>query len=325
MIHAYVPRDAAVERIELQPGQVVPEGAVWIDLVAPSDDERRLVEQALSLELPSREDMLEIEPSSRLYLDGEAVYMTATVITHADAQNPSSDVITFILTRRRLVTLRYEDPTPIRTFAARLVKQPGMCATAEDALLRMIDTFIDRIADIIEKVGADLDKVSQSIFREALMDGKSTRLDLRAALRALGRNEDLASTSRESLLSLSRLLRFLSQSFETSAREDQKVRLTTMFADLDSLSQQASFEANKVEFLLEATLGLINIEQNAIIKIVSVAAVVFLPPTLVASIYGMNFDVMPELKWVHGYPFALILMVVSAVLPYFFFKRKGWL
>jgi magnesium transporter len=325
MIQAYVPRSTGVERTELAPGQPVPPEAVWLDLVAPGDEERRVVEQALGLELPTREEMLEIEPSSRLYLDGEAAYMTATVITHADAPNPSSDVITFILLPRRLVTLRYENPTPMRTFAARLVKQPGMCATAEDALLGMIDSFIDRIADIIEKIGLDLDHVSQGIFREERMPRQRTELDLKAALRALGRNEDLAATSRESLLSLGRLLRFVSQIVEVSARKDLRARLKTMYADIESLSQQSSFEANKVQFLLDATLGLINIEQNAIIKIVSVAAVVFLPPTLVASVYGMNFQVMPELGWAHGYPFALVLMVVSAVLPYFFFKRKGWL
>lgn len=326
MIHAYVPRESAVDRLELQPGQQVPDGAVWIDVFAPSDDERRLVETALTLELPTREEMLEIEPSSRLYVDGEAAYLTATIITHADAPNPSSDVVTFILARRRLVTLRYEDPTPIRSFAARLVKQPGMCASPEDALLGLIDTFIDRIADILEKVAVDLDGLSQAIFREApASDGRPSRLDLTAALRTLGRNEDLASTSRDSLLSLSRMLRFLSQTLEPTARKDQRQRLRTMFADLDSLSQHSGFEANKVQFLLDATLGLINIEQNAIIKIFSVAAVVFLPPTLVASVYGMNFQLMPELTWAHGYPFALGLMVVSAVLPYLFFKRKGWL
>lgn len=326
MIHVYVPRESAVDRLELQPGQQVPDGAVWLDVFAPGDDERRLVETALTLELPTREEMLEIEPSSRLYLDGEASYMTATIITHADAPNPSSDVVTFILARHRLVTLRYEDPTPIRSFAARLVKQPGMCATAEDALLGLIDTFIDRIADILEKVAVDLDRLSQAIFREAPSDdGRPSRLDLKAALRTLGRNEDLASTSRDSLLSMSRMLRFLSQTLEASARKDQKQRLRTMFADLEWLSQHSGFEANKVQFLLDATLGLINIEQNAIIKIFSVAAVVFLPPTLVASIYGMNFQLMPELRWAHGYPFALGLMVVSAVLPYLFFKRRGWL
>jgi magnesium transporter len=326
MIHAYVPREGAVDRVELQPGQQIPDGAVWLDLFAPSDDERRLVDRALFLELPTREEMLEIEPSSRLYVDGAAVYMTSTIITHADAPNPSSDVVTFVLTRHQLVTLRFEDPKPLRNFAAKLVKQPGLCATAEDALLGIIDAFIDRIADILEKVALDLDGLSQAIFREGPAgDGRPSPLDLKAALRTLGRNEDLASTSRDSLLSMSRMLRFLSQTLEASARKDQKARLRTMFADLEWLSQHSGFEANKVQFLLDATLGLINIEQNAIIKIFSVAAVVFLPPTLVASIYGMNFDLMPELKWAHGYPFALGLMVVSAVLPYLFFKRKGWL
>lgn len=326
MIHAYVPRERGVERVEVPAGGRVPEGAVWFDLFAPTDDERRGIEKTLSLALPSREEMLEIEPSSRLYADDDGVYMTATVITHADRPNPSSDAFTFILAEGRLVTLRYEDPKPLRSFAARIVKQPALCSRAEDALLGIVDAFIDRIADILEKVGADLDGLSQAIFRDASAgDGRRSRLDLKAALRTLGRNEDLASTARESLLSLSRLLRFFSQAVSGEAVKERKNRLRTMFADLESLSQQSSFEAGKVQFLLDATLGLINIEQNAIIKIFSVAAVVFLPPTLVASIYGMNFEWMPELRWAHGYPFALALMILSAVLPYLYFKRKGWL
>ena len=325
MIHAYLPRAAAVDRMEVQPGQLVPDGAVWIDLHSPTDDERRQVEKQLFVELPSREDMLEIEPSSRLYLDGDATYMTATVITHADAANPSSDVITFILTRKAFVTLRYVDPRPVRSFAMRLVKQPGACASPEDAFLGLVETFIDRIADILEKVALDLDQLSQKIFHEDPQRIGPSQLDLRGALRALGRNDDLASTARESLLSLSRILRYSLQTIDLNGRKELKNRLKEMQADLAWLSEHASFEANKVVFLLDATLGMINIEQNATIKIFSVAAVVFLPPTLVASVYGMNFKIMPELEWVHGYPFALGLMVMSAVLPYLFFKRKGWL
>ena len=326
MIYAYVPRESAVDRLELQAGQQVPQGTVWLDLFAPTDEERTAIDKELGVELPNRSEMLEIEPSSRLYVDGDATYMTATVITHAEAANPSSDVVTFVLTRNRVITLRYEDPKPLKNFAGKLIKQPAMCATAEDALLHMIDAFIDRIADILEKVAVDLDATSQTIFREApVKEGRPSQLDMRAVLRTLGRNEDLASTARDSLLSMSRMLRFLAQTFEATARKDQKGHIRTMLADLEWLSQHSGFEANKVQFLLDATLGLINIEQNGIIKIFSVAAVVFLPPTLVASVYGMNFQWMPELTWKHGYPIAIALMIASAILPYVFFKKKGWL
>lgn len=322
MVLAWQARNGVVERREVPAGQVLPAEAVWLDLYDPDDEEKRRVEGLLGIELPTRDEMLEIEPSSRLYQEGEAWCMTATVITHADDPDPSSDVITFVLTRKRLVTLRYVDPRPIRSFASKLGKQPSMCKTPEDALIGLLDTFVDRIADILEKVAIDLDALSRAIFHGARMRGG---VEMRAVLRELSRHEDLASTSRESLLSLGRLVRFVAEAIAPWARKDQKGHLAAMSADISSLSEHASFQANKVVFLLDATLGLINIEQNAIIKIFSVLAIVLMPPTLVASIYGMNFRIMPELDRTWGYPFALGLMVVSAAIPYLYFKKKRWL
>ncbi|HXV75772.1 MAG TPA: magnesium transporter CorA family protein [Candidatus Polarisedimenticolaceae bacterium] len=324
MIHAYVAGPAAVERREVAAGEALPDGAVWLDLLEPTEAERALVERAVEVEFPTRAEMVEIEPSSRLYTDRGAIFMTATIISHADRPNPGSDVITFILARGMLVTLRYVHPKPVATFAVRLERQPALCATSEAAFLGLIDSFVDRIADILERVGVDLDNLSQQIFRDPAADG-GDKPDLHAMLRTLGRNDDLTSTAAESLLSLSRLLRFFQQATDGTARKEQKARIKDMQNDLLWLRQHVDSEASKVGFLLDATLGLINIEQNAIIKIFSVAAVVFLPPTLVASIYGMNFRWMPELESPFGYPGALILMVLSAVLPYAFFKRKGWL
>jgi magnesium transporter len=176
----------------------------------------------------------------------------------------------------------------------------------------------------------DLDTLSRQIFEERPGTEKrraGERRDLQVVLKTLGRNEDLASTARESLMGLTRMARFLLSLPEDEALrygKERKSRLRTLSRDIVSLAEYASYETHKVNFLLDATLGMINIEQNRIIKLFSVAAVVFLPPTLIASIYGMNFDVMPELKWVAGYPAALGLMVLSAVLPYWYFKRKGW-
>jgi magnesium transporter len=325
MIYTYVPKAASVDRQEAVLGQPLPDGVVWLDLVEPTEEEVALVESQLEVELPTREEMAEIEPSSRLYTDRGAVFMTATIITHADRPNPTSDVMTFILARGVLLTLRYVHPKPVATFAARLVRQPSLCASADDAFLGLLESFVDRIADILERVGFDLDQLSQEIFRDPSADDGGEKQDLRAALRTLGRNDDLTSTAAESLLSLSRLLRFFHQANEASARKDRKARIKEMQNDLLWLRQHVDSEASKVNFLLDATLGLINIEQNAIIKIFSVAAVVFLPPTLVASIYGMNFRFMPELGSPFGYPLALGLMVVSAIVPYLYFKRKGWL
>jgi magnesium transporter len=326
MLFAFSRAGALVERIDVPAGQPLPADPVWIDLFEPTVDERARVESLLAIALPSREEMREIEPSSRLYVEGDASYMTATILNRADDANPGADPITFVLARRTLVTLRYVDPRPVGSFAARIARQPNACTAAEDALIGLLEAFIDRFADILERVSLDLDQTSRLIF-ENEPGRKGGERDLQAVLKTLARNDDLASTARESLLSVSRVIRFIGSVMDSWPRRDVKelkARLKTASRDITSLAEHASFETNKVNFLLNATLGMINIEQNRIIKLFSVAAVVFLPPTLVASLYGMNFKHMPELDWTLGYPMAIGLMILSAVVPYLFFKRKGW-
>jgi len=323
MIHVYVLNGAKIERFELASGQPVPAAALWVDLYKPTHEEREWIGRDLALDLPNLEEMREIEPSDRLYQEGGASFMTATVIYQADDPNPKSDAITFILAGTRLVTLRHVDPRPIAAFAQRFMKHPGPCEGGDDLLLGILEAFVDRLADILERVGLDLDGVSRRIFDEE--GGAEGRRDLRRVLKDLGRYDDLVSTTRESLLSLSRLLRFLSQILGTPVRKDQKARMKTLGQDLQSLTEHAAFESHKINFLLDATLGVLNIEQNNIIKLFSVMAVIFMPPTMIASIYGMNFRHMPELEWYLGYPLALLLMLCAAILPYWIFKRKGWL
>jgi magnesium transporter len=327
LLYAYVPRASTVERVDLTDAAGdPPANVVWFDLFEPTPAEVRRVESLLGLALPTREEMQEIEPSSRLYVENGASYMTATVLHHADDPNPRHDPITFVLTRHNLVTMRHVDPRPIATFAQRYARQPGTCTSGEDALIALLDAFVDRIADILEKVGADLDRLSQKVFRAGAEPvGTGEPIDMQRVLRELSRYDDLCSTSRESLISLGRVVRFLGAILEAGPKtREHKAALKSMSRDMATLAEHATFESQKVSFLLNGTLGLINIEQNRIIKLFSVAAVVFLPPTLVASIYGMNFDVMPELKWSFGYPMAIALMILSAVVPYRFFKRKGW-
>jgi magnesium transporter len=331
MITAFVAKNGAVERVEVGPDEPLPQNAIWIDLFDPTPAETARVQAALGVTLPTREEMREIEPSSRLYVEGDATYMTAQVLARADEPNPMSEPLTFVLTRRTLITLRYSDPRPVATYAGRICRQASACNSAEDALVGLIEAFVNRIADILEKVGIDLDVVSRQIFARGQRRSKRGREDdLQAVLTTLGRNDDLVSTTRESLLSLSRVVRFLGTTLVANDKLDKKVakdlkaRLTIVVRDIATLNEHAAFESHKVSFLLDATLGMINIEQNRIIKLFSVAAVVFLPPTLVASVYGMNFEIMPELGWAFGYPWALLLMALSAVLPYLYFKRKGW-
>jgi magnesium transporter len=331
MIHAYVAQAGAIEKVTVAPDAPVP-AALWVDLDSPTDDERHRVEAALSIALPTREEMQEIEPSSRLYVENGAHYMTATIIAHADDPNPTANPISFILTRHTLVTLRHSDPRPFVTYGQRIAKQPATCGSGEEALLGLLETIVDRIADILEKVSVELELTARQIFADrvgaASGSNGAERSDLQVVLKSLARDEDLASTSRESLLGLLRVAHFFAATGEGPSKKetkDQKTRIKTIARDIAILNEHVSFELQKVNFLLDATLGMINIEQNRIIKLFSVAAVVFLPPTLVASIYGMNFRAMPELEWPFGYPMAIGLMILSAILPYLYFKRRRWL
>jgi magnesium transporter len=311
-------------------GSVVTEGgkiaaeSLWIDLFNPTVDERSAVNAALGMEMPTRADMEEIEVSSRLYQEDGGYFMTALVLGNSDTDHPVADVITFVLAREKLITIRYIDPQPFKTFAARCERTVVHAAKAEDVLLGMMDVIIDRMADVLERAGSEVEIVSREIFDPEMqrqMGGK----DFQGILRRLGRKHDLTGKMRESLLTLARLLSFLSPAVEGKPNKDIRIHAKTLTRDVQSLQDHTSYLVSKLSYLQDATLGLINNEQNNIIKIMSVAAMVFLPPTLFASIWGMNFKYMPELNSILGYPFAILVMAISAVLPYLWFKRRGWL
>jgi magnesium transporter len=315
---ALVPREGPYE---------VNGATVWIDLLNPSKDEDAVVERALGIAIPTREEMAEIEASSRLYHEGGAHYMTAVVLFQPDAPNEplAATPITFILAGNRLVTVRYAEPRGIKIFLARVQKGDAPCISGAAVLVGLLEAIIDREADRVERIQAEVDKLSQSIF--GVKGGERTRaLRFDVSIRAIGREGELTSRSRESLLTLARLLTYLGHVM--SERGDDKAlraRVKTAHRDVQSLADHIGYLSAKITFLLDATLGMINNEQNGIIKIFSVLAVALMPPTLVGTIYGMNFQHMPELSWVLGYPAALLMMVVSAVIPWLYFKRKGWL
>jgi magnesium transporter len=196
--------------------------------------------------------------------------------------------------------------------------------TAPGILAGLLESVIERTADVLERVGVGLDDLSANVFAPAAKGGAHSR-NLRSVMERIGRDGDLTSKARESLVTLARQLTFVQQTTAVQMPNEMRARYRSMSRDVLALSDHASFLANKSSFMLQATLGLINIEQNNIIKIFSVAAVMFLPPTLIASIYGMNFHFMPELDWPFGYPLALGVILVSAILPYLFFRRRGWL
>lgn len=324
MLRVYQLQGGGLKGANVPEGGDLAPGALWIDLVNPTIEERKMVDRALGMELPTRADMEEIEISSRLYHEDGGLFMTAIVLSQSDTEHPVTGAITFVLAREKLVTIRYIDPQPIRAFAARCERTTVAATRAETILLGLLDAIIDRMADILEKAGADVEAVSREIFEQS---AKRTlkQQDFQDVLRRLGGKYDLTTKMRESLLTIGRMTTFLAQAMDAKPNKEIKGHIKTLNRDVISLQDHSSHVASKLTFLLDATLGLINIEQNNIIKIMSVAAMVFLPPTLIASSYGMNFQHMPELDWSFGYPAAILAMIVSGVLPYLFFKRRGWL
>jgi len=324
MLRLLIPTGGGYTWVEHSPPAPFPDEFLWADLFEPSAEEEKAVEALLTVDVPTRDEMKEIETSNRLYEENGAVYMTATVGSKLDSETPESSAITFILANGRLITNRYVDPTPVRRFMQYVERSPAACTSNATLLAGLLEGFVERIADLLERVQVELDSVSHTIFPRG-SNGYPSSGDLHAMIQKIGRNGDLVSKARESLVSFQRLLMYVQQSTNVTLSQDQRGRFKSTLRDVQSLSDHATFLGAKIQFLLDAVLGLINLEQNNIIKIFSVAAVMFLPPTLVASVYGMNFHSMPELDKPWGYPLALALMVASAVIPYAYFKRRGWL
>jgi len=325
MLSAYVPRGNSLAREVVPETGPVPEGAIWFDLVTPTLAEDKLLERTLAIAVPTREEMQEIEVSSRLYIENGARYMTATLMCQSDTASPKTTAVTFILSGHKLVTVRYDEPRPFALISNKLARSCAPNITGESVLMDLLDAVIDRAADILERAGADIDRASHDIF-----EPEGRRVDrtitYRYILKTIGRKGDLTSKVRESLVSIGRLVLFLANEADGMKwPKEMRTQLKSMQRDVQSLSDHASYLGNKVTFLLDAMIGVMSIEQNNIIKLFSVAAVVLMPPTLIASIYGMNFKHMPELEWYFGYPLALVLMLIAAILPYWFFKWKRWL
>lgn len=325
MIKTYAIRNNVLQKTENLPGEI-PEDVAWVDMMEPSREEELMVEKFLSVQMPTREEMAEIELSNRFYAENGGLFMTAVVLAQAETESPENHAITFIIVDQKLVTIRYVDPLPFKVFISRTHRLSSTAFRGETLMVDFLEAFINRIADIMENIGRQVDNVSRQVFRPThnkKVDKDTTNYQL--ILEEIGKSGDLISKTQESLISFVRLVTFMGQQLSEKPCLEVLKRLESVRKDTIALRDHSIYLANKVTFLLDATLGMINIQQNNIIKIFSVAAVAFLPPTLIASLYGMNFKHMPELDWHYGYAFALLLMAASAFLPYRYFKSKGWL
>lgn len=299
----------------------LPEDVTWIDLYDPSRDEELRLEAHLGVMIPTQADMAEIETSSRLYVENGAAYLTAQVAFFGGHAHLQSGPVTFVLVGRRLVTVRYIRPASFDLFCGHVEKQPVLCVDGPTAFLNLVDVIIDRTADLIEKTGAATDELSRLIF-SARPERKLEDLLIRLG----GAQNDIAKI-RDSLVSLARLTAFASvgEAANLLPGAEAHDRLRIMGHDIASLSDHVTYVTGNIQFLLDAALGLINVEQNTVMKVISVTSVIFLPLTLIASIYGMNFVYMPFLH--NPYAFwgicAVMLAIIASLL--WWFRVKRWL
>ena len=325
MLTVYCLTPAGLKRLEREADAPLPEDALWLDLLEPTPEEERRVEARLGIDVPTREEMREIESSNRLYEENGALYLTATVVTKLDTNLPENAQVTFILKGPRIVTNRYVDPLPLRRFAAYMDRHPTANQTGPAVLAGILESIINRIADVIERVGSDMDACSSDVFNhDRSKHGRRTQRDFRKLLERTGQSGELIAKARESLASLGRLVAFVQQS-TVKMPPDVETRLRTLSMDVVAMSDHASFLGSNLNFVLDATLGMINIDQNNILKIFSVVTVFLLPPSVIAGIFGMNFELIPTSGQPWGFAAALLLMLLSAVIPWLVFKNRGWL
>jgi len=303
----------------------LPEGLFWMDMIAPTLEEHLAVEKRLAIDIPSKTEVWKNNVLNRLYVEEDVAYMTASLISKADSPYPKTSAVIFTLGKKFMLTVHDIAPTSFKNFSARLLRPHEKFHTSAHLLTGLFEEIINRVAFNSELVVSSLDEVSHDVFGVNVLDKRVKKSSdfLKSAIKKLGAAADLNSQISDSLHSINRLLVFLKQVASTEATTAAAIELA--ISDTQALKAQCAFLSDKITFLLDATLGLINVEQNVIIKIFSVVAVFFLPPTMVSSIYGMNFQHMPELSWIGGYPMALGIMALCAVIPYIYFRKKGWL
>ena len=331
-----------IEKVELDNGAKIPPNTVWLDLIEPSVEEERFINKSLNIDAPTREEMDKIEVMSPFYKEDNAYFMTITAIHKINKEYPEGTALIFILHPRCLVTLRYARPRSFSGFSSRAMRHPPLCSNPETTFEGLVESVVNELADVLEKTGNDIDQLLVDVFEKPknitnLSDSSKKNADkdedllesdyYTVMIKRVGQTGNLISKIRESLVSINRMIIFFShiEDIKMAQKKEFRLRFRNISREIHSLTEYANFLAQRNSFLLDATLGMINLEQNMIIKVFTVAAAVFLPPTLIASAYGMNFKFMPELEWTFGYPFSILLMILSAVLPYYFFKKKGWL
>lgn len=317
MLRVFKIENGLIREFEVDPAQLRQQldRADWIDAHEPDDGERTLLQSLLHTDLPDYDDVEEIEASARCFVDQAGIHVHAMFLAQVEGRH-STVSVACILQNNRLITIREGDLSDFRLLRMRARRGQVECRTPAELLVTLFEQKVENHADTLEDIHRQLEAVSHLVLED---EGA----ELEEAISRLARLEDSNGKVRLCLMDTQRNISFLIRHLRSLS--DHAETLREVMRDVDTLMSHTTFLFDKINFLMDSTQGFINIEQNKIIKIFSIAAVVFLPPTLVASIYGMNFAHMPELQWLLGYPWALGLMLASGFAPYWYFKRKGWL
>lgn len=293
---------------------------LWIDLCDISEEEVRLVENTYSIEIPSKKKMQQIEVSKRLYHENDAIYIV-TALVNPNEEAIHNHSVTFILHKNKLITVRYSNELPsFRMFKQKIETHPEKFNSAQDLLLEILGIIVERHADILQHVRHQISSLNQLVF---LSVDSSTKINYEETIKTIGKQNGTLTKVEASVLTFIRAINFCLNILECSKEDNIKLRI--MLDDYQSINEKSKFLSEETNFLLSASLGMIGIEHSQIVKLVSIVSLVFLPPTLIASVYGMNFEFMPELREIFGYPVALMLMIISAILPYMICRKKNWL
>ena len=291
---------------------------VWVDLDAPTPEEKGWIAKHFGVTIPDDAVDDDLEESARFYEEDNGELHIRSDFLIDDDENPRNVRVAFILFRNVLFSIHDEELPVFRLLRLRARRIPALIEDAKDVLLKLYDADAEYSADSLEGIYDALEMVSQRVLKQDVNDAAAAE-----ALSAIAKEEDLNGRIRRNVMDTRRAISFMMRSRLLNAEQFEEAR--QIMRDIDSLDSHTTFLFDKINFLMNATVGFININQNQIIKLFSVASVGLLPPTLIASIYGMNFEIMPELRWPYGYPFAIALMVASVVVPFLYFRRKGWL
>jgi magnesium transporter len=304
----------------------MPESVIWVDLLNPTNEEVTWTEENCGVRVPSRDDLSEIELSSRLAREGNSIYLSSPVIGKATIEHADMTPAGFIVAPQVLVTVRFE-ALPTFDIVAERLKHDKTLNTGMAVFIALMEAAVDRGADVLEHLAAAVDEVSRAVFRGNLRGSASSRTSdftLRHALSKLGSLADRSSKARDVLLGIGRMATFTLDMCRDQLPDGFHDQLHAVSKDISSLSDYESHLSDKAQFLLDAVLGFITIEQNDIFKVLTIASVVGVPPTLLAGIWGMNFKFMPELSWTFGYPLAWVVIIASGVVPLIWFWKRGW-